>query len=331
MTWPIIGHDWAVAQLRRSLAHGREAHAYLFCGPPQIGKTLLAVTLAQALNCSRPDPPCGRCPSCRKIARWVHPDVRLIEAQGAGQTIRIDQVRTLQREASLLPYEGRRRVFILRQFDTATVEAANSLLKTLEEPPSHVVLILTAVDARTLPTTILSRCRRLDLRPVALEVVESALLEQGVPPERARLLARLSGGRVGWAFDAWQQADVLQQREQDLDRLRELLAADRVTRFAFAERAGRDLAACRRQLATWSGWWRDLLLLTVGAGEHLVNLDRLGELRALQERTTPGQVWTVLDALRTTIARLDANVNARLALENLMLKLPRWTPGAEGY
>ncbi|HFD39309.1 MAG TPA: DNA polymerase III subunit delta', partial [Anaerolineae bacterium] len=140
MTWPIIGHDWAVTQLRQSLAHGRVAHAYLFCGLPQIGKTHLARLWAQALLCPQPDPPCGQCLSCQKIDHGTHPDVQVLEGQGAGRSIKIDQVRTLQREAVLLPYEGPRRVFILRDFDQATVEAANSLLKTLEEPPAHVTL-----------------------------------------------------------------------------------------------------------------------------------------------------------------------------------------------
>ena len=156
MAWQTVGHDWAVTLLRRSLAGGRVAHAYLFSGPPQIGKTRLALELAQALNCAQPDPPCGRCPSCLKIARGTHPDVRLVEGEGAGGSLKIDQVRALQREAALAPYEGRYRVFILRQMDRATLEAANCLLKTLEEPPGHVVLGLTAVYPESLPLTIVS-------------------------------------------------------------------------------------------------------------------------------------------------------------------------------
>ena len=185
MSWSLIDHDWAVTQLRQSLVHDRVAHAYLFCGPPQVGKTHLARLWAQALLCPRPEPPCGQCPSCRKIDHGTHPDVQLLAGQGAGQSIKIHQVRALQREAVLLPYEGPRRVFILRRFDLATVEAANSLLKTLEEPPAHVVLILTAVDASALPPTVVSRCQRLDLRPVPPGVIQSALEQEGAPPDRA--------------------------------------------------------------------------------------------------------------------------------------------------
>ena len=323
MTWPIIGHDWAVTQLRQSLAHSRVGHAYLFCGPPQIGKTHLARLWAQALTCPQPDPPCGQCSACHKIAHGAHPDIRFVAGQGAGQSIKIEQVRALQREAVLLPYEGPRRVFILLDFDRATVEAANSLLKTLEEPPSHVVLILTAVDAEALPSTVVSRCQRLDLRPAPLGLVRDALQAEGAPPDRAELIARLAGGRVGWALEAWRQPDILHQREQDLDRLQSLLTVGRVERFAFAEKASRDLPACRRRIAYWLGWWRDLLLLSSHNEEHIVNLDRLEELRSQQRGLTMAQLWAVLEALQKTAARLEANVNARLALESLMLALPR--------
>ena len=323
MTWRIVGHDWAVTLLRQGLAADQVAHAYLFCGPPQVGKTTLALALAQALNCDQPDPPCGQCPSCRKIAQRAHPDVQLVVGQGAGESIRIDQVRALQREAVLAPYEGRYRVFVLRRIDGATTEAANSLLKTLEEPPAHVVLSLTAEHTQTIPPTVVSRCQRLDLRPVPAPVIETALLEKGLSLPQASLLARLSGGRIGWALRAAAEDDLLRQREQDLDQLRELMSASRVERFEFAERASRDVAACRRQIEYWASWWRDLLLLSTLGDDHIVNMDRLDELRLLAESSTSSQAHAALSALQRTTAQLEANVNARLALENLRLKLPR--------
>lgn len=322
MAWQTIGHDWAVALLRRSLAGGQVAHAYLFSGPPQVGKTRLALELAQALNCAGPEPPCGRCPSCLKIAQGSHPDVRLVEGAGAGKSLKIDQVRALQREAALAPYEGRYRVFILRQMDRASLEAANSLLKTLEEPPGHVVLELTAVHPESLPSTIVSRCQSLKLRPVAVRQIEAALADRGVPPDRAQLLARLSGGRVGWALRAGQDEALLQQRQRHLDQLIRLLAADRVERLDFAWEASRDPTAARDMLEAWTAWWRDLLLLHSGSGQGLVNVDRRKELHSLAGQGTLSQAWTVLTALQAAAAQLEDNVNSRLALEGLVLKLP---------
>jgi DNA polymerase-3 subunit delta' len=324
MAWQMVGHEWVVTLLQQSLAAGRVAHAYLFTGPSQVGKTTLALALAQALNCAQPDPPCGQCPSCRKIARNVHPDVRLIEGEGAGGSIKIEQIRTLQREVVLAPYEGRYRVLILQRMDRASIEAANSLLKTLEEPPAHVVLVLTALYAEGLPSTVVSRCQRLDLRPTAYQIVQAALTEKGIPRSKAQLLARLSGGRVGWAFSAGQDDAMLQRRQQDLDRLLELLAADRLERLDFASKASRGPVAVRRQIELWISWWRDLLLLCGGDDGGLVNIDRLDELNSLAAQTPLPQALAGLKALQTTATQLEANVNTRLALEGLLLQLPRW-------
>ncbi len=324
MTWQIVGHDWAVALLRQSLAVNRLAHAYLFTGPPQIGKTRLASSLAQSLNCAQPDSPCGQCPTCRKIDQGVHPDVHLIGEEDGDGSIKIDQIRAMRREAVLAPYEGRYRVFILHRADRATIEAANSLLKILEEPPAHVVLALTAVHAESLPPTVVSRCQRLDLRPATSDVVEAVLREKGLPQPKAQLLARLSGGRLGWAFRAGVDETMLHQRQQDLDQLIELLLADRVERIDFAWRASRDPKSVRQQIELWTGWWRDLLLLRSLGEDHIVNIDRIDELRSVADRGDLFQAWAALETLQTAAIQLEDNVNTRLALEGLLLKLPYW-------
>jgi DNA polymerase-3 subunit delta' len=319
--WGVVGHDWAVALLRSSLSAGRVAHAYLLSGPPQIGKRTLALALAQALNCAEPDAPCGRCHSCLKIARGIHPDVRLTAGEGAGGSIKIEQVRALQHEAMLAPYEGRYRVLIVRQMEQATLEAANSLLKTLEEPPAQVVLVLTAVHSESLPRTIVSRCQHLGLRPVATPVVERVLRDKGVAAVQAQLLARLSGGRLGWALQAAADEDLLRQRQQDLDRLGGLLTAGQVERLACAHEVSGDAARTRQLVELWTCWWRDLVLFGQGV-DHLVNGDQIEQYRQVSEQLTLAHALAIVRALQTTAAQLDANVNTRLALEGLFLRLP---------
>jgi len=319
--WQVVGHKWAVDLLNRALASGRVAHAYLLTGPPQIGKKSLALNFAQALNCLDEERPCGQCLACRKIAHGSHPDVQLIE--GEGGSLKIDQMRTLQHEAALSPLEGRWKVYIIRQMEQATAEAANCLLKTLEEPPAHVILLLTASQADALLPTIVSRCQVLNLRPLANETVQRALQGRwGVDAERARLLARLSGGRLGWAVAASQNDTILARREKHLDEMMELLSQGRVERLGYAQQLSRNPEAAPELLHLWLSWWRDLLLAASDSSAGIINIDREDALRAQAQRYSLGQVRDFVEALRAAAWRLEHNANTRLTLEVLTLSLP---------
>ena len=319
--WQVIGHEWAVDLLQRALARERIAHAYLFTGLPQIGKRSLALNLAQALNCLDREKPCGQCVACRKIARGTHPDVQVIE--GEGGAIKIDQMRKLQHEASLSPVEGRWKVYIIRQMEQATAEAANCLLKTLEEPPPHVVLVLTASETEALLPTIVSRCQVFHLRPLAIATVQRALQERwGVDVEQAQLLARLSEGRLGWAVAASQDKAILEQREKHLDDMLELIGKGRVERLEYAQRLSRDPEAIREALHLWLTWWRDLLLLLSESSVGITNVDWYKTLQTQAQRYSLSQVRSFIEAIRAAMWRLEHNANARLTLEVLMLDLP---------
>jgi len=139
--WQVVGHEETVALLDRSLRNGRLAHAYLFVGPRHVGKMRLAIELAKALNCHHEERPCGVCTQCERIEGLKHADVQVIGVDGTTE-IGIDQMREMQHCASLKPFEGRHRVFIIDGVEHLSREAANCLLKTLEEPPADVQLVL---------------------------------------------------------------------------------------------------------------------------------------------------------------------------------------------
>ena len=320
--WPIIGHEWAVDLLAQAVTTARLSHAYLFTGPARVGKTTLARTFAQAILCERQTgSACGQCRTCQRIAQGRYPDLQLIAAEK--NTIQIEQVRDLQTDAPLSPLEGRYKVFIIREIERATAPAANALLKTLEEPPPHVILLLTSHRRDLVLPTVLSRCQIVGLRPARIEQVRAVLAARGVAPERAELLARLSGGRVGWALDAEAHPEVEQDRNRHIDDLLALTAEGYVGRLGRAEAFSRQTNVIDEMLGQWATWWRDVLLIQRGIPEGIVNLDRRAQLTQQAGLYGPEQVERALDDLVQTARRVKSNVNARLALDVLMIRLPK--------
>ncbi len=219
--WQIVGHRRAVRLLQNSIDANRVSHAYLLSGPRHIGKFTLAKEFAKALNCTEEAArPCGQCRSCRKIDRGVHPDVQSIDLEDGSKNISIDAVRRLQEGVALRPAEGRTKVYLLREAERLSEAAANSLLKTLEEPPPSVVMVLTTLDATMLLPTLVSRCQQIGLRPIPTKEIEAVLRQRFADsPERARLLATLARGRMGWALQAASNPSILDGRNELLDRL----------------------------------------------------------------------------------------------------------------
>ena len=332
--WNLTGHEWAVQLLARDLTAGRLRHAYLFAGTPGIGKRTLALHFAQAINCLHPaaGSPCGECRPCRLIAKGTHPDMPVIQAgqatrEGRGssesRTIKIEQVRELEQQVALSPYEAGYRTPLLLRFHEATAAAQNALLKTLEEPPPQVVLLLTADSPDLLLPTIVSRCQVLLMRPLAVTTVENTLRERGANAEQAALLAHLSGGRIGWALKAATDETVLEQRNAQLEEMLRLLAAPARDRRDFAEMLGkRGRLAAADTLELWQTWWRDVLLAASQAQAPLANVDQVEHIQHLAAALDPASIHTFLRALRATGQAIERNANLRLALDVLLFDLP---------
>jgi DNA polymerase-3 subunit delta' len=318
--WPVIGHDWAVELLELCIRAGTTSHAYLIVGPAQVGKTTLARSFAQALLCQGEDRPCSACRACKLIQADRHPDVSLVSPEGA--RIKIEAIRELQQALSLSPVEGDYRLCIIRQMDVATPSAANCLLKTLEEPPQRAILILTASGVEMLLPTIVSRCQVLSLRIVEMERIVAALRERGVGRERARLLASLAQGRIGWAIEASQDEGMLARREEVLEKVLGLEDASYQARFAWADQLSRNVDQVPHALNVLSSWWHDVLVLASGSGVQVANLDRRPALQEWAARYGVDVAQRVLRSIRDTRWRLEHNANRRLTLEVLMLDLP---------
>jgi len=332
--WSVVGQNRAVSILKQSLERQALAHAYLFVGPPHVGKMTLALNLAQALNCGAATPPCGECSSCQRIAAAKHADVQIIglttsdpaEARSRAE-ISIDQVRQMQHSASLPPFEGRCKVFIIDGAEQMSTEAANCLLKTLEEPLGRIVFILLAASDHLLPATVVSRCQRLELSPPPISEVEAALTNRwGIAPEKARLLSRLSHGRLGWALSAAQDDSWLQQHTERRQRLLDINMADYEECFTYAAELAAQFSQKREAvleiLGLWTDWWRDLLLVKVGASEAITNVDLEDRLTDEARGYKLAQIKTFIGCLQAAGEQLRQNANPQLVLEVLMLSLP---------
>jgi DNA polymerase-3 subunit delta' len=316
-----VGQPAAVALLQRAIAQDRLAHAYAFVGPSGVGRRLAALAFAQAALCAAQG--CGVCPTCQRVAGGQFPDCQVIapmpprENPKGTPTIRIEQIRELERAAALSPHEGVRKVFVVDDAERMTLPTAQALLKTLEEPPPRTHLVLIVANPRALPPTVLSRCQRVRFGPLGDADAARLLEGRGVPPAASGLLARLAQGRPGLALGT------------DLDALRArraaalALAAEPPARLAVAlDAASTDRQTVAAYLELYWSWYRDALCLAAGASPTLlVHADQETALRALAARVPIPALTAGLGRVKAAWLALEGNLNPRLALETALLGL----------
>jgi DNA polymerase-3 subunit delta' len=214
-------------------------------------------------------------------------------------------------------------VALFLRFQEANDNAANALLKTLEEAPAHAILLLTADTPEQLLPTIVSRCEILRLRALPVSAIESDLLSRGVEEERARLLAHISGGRPGYARKLVDDSSVLEKREERLNDLQTLLPAPRVEKFSYADKLSKDKDVMRQTILIWLSYWRDVMLRVAQAETPLVNIDRNMEIEFLAGRLSLSAARRVVSDLESALEKMDKNVNSRLLAEVLLLDWPK--------
>jgi DNA polymerase III subunit delta' len=336
--WRTLGQPKILEFLKNALAQGKLSHAYLLVGPPQVGKMTLALDLAMTLNCSdgQEKRPCGKCASCQKILQGKHADVQVTglnlnpDADEVKERteIGIDQIKDMLHSASLPPFEGQYRVYIIAEAGNLSMEAANRLLKTLEEPIGKVVFILLTANAQSVPATVISRCQRLNFARMKTAEIEACLIDSyQVDPVKAGLLARLGRGCIGWAIEASKDPDILQERTERFEKMVEWVRGDYSERFTVSSQLALQFAKKRESvyetLDTWSGCWRDVLLVKTGCDSHVVNSDFLPGLVEMARDYNLAQIKIAIKSIIEAGEQLKLNANARLVLESLMLNIPR--------
>lgn len=318
----ILGQNRAKKILQNALCNNRVAHAYLFHGPPGIGKKTLARAFARALLCpAAVDDSCGNCSICRRIAGEQFPDFVIL--QPAGNYIKIEQIRELQKKAQYKPYESLRKVYLINQAESMTVEAANCMLKILEDPPANTVFLLTAANPYNLLPTIISRCQLVPLEKVAPADIGEMLQERyRITPEMSLLLASLSEGLPGMAVDMAVSDKALETREMML-RLVDNINSGRVDELLQAaeelDKKKEILPVILDQLLLW---FRDRLVWVQTGEESLIhNIDKLDRLKDESAPNNQDSLVRGIAQILETRNQIGRNINQRLAVEVLLLKL----------
>lgn len=353
----MIDQEQAKEFLKSSIAAERVSSGYLFHGQRGVGKATLAVAFAQALNCERRDPDgCGECPTCRRIARFVHPDVTFIFPTSAknefdeipatlkarsenpvfvhtfpeAASIRIKTVQDLRMDLAMGVREGRRRVVILAYAERMKPEAANCLLRTLEEPNTGITFVLTATSRNYLLPTIVSRCQAVHLVPLPAAEIQRVLMEnrdrldrKDMTAREAATVARLSGGSLSAAVEFAEQ-DIVKYRQEKLRFLRSLGARTPAELLASAEAVaeGNDRNEVRIFVHLALLWLRDLLLLKCGGREaDVAHADLADELRREADGIELAEIRRRADILEQVISSMESNVDISLLLSAAFLRL----------
>lgn len=317
----ITGHWDVVKNLRGALASDRVGHAYLFSGPEGVGKRTTALGFAAALLCDRPvdGDGCGECDGCLRVAREVHPDVEVISPEGA--SVKISQVRQMISGVRMGPAISRRTVRIVDGVDLMTAEAANSLLKTLEDPLPGVVFILVSARPQAILPTIISRCQHMYFQPLLkYQLVQGMIRIAGARGEDVELAASLAGGSMGKALELLSGG--LAARERAYRLVCGLAGASVEESLALAaEEAGKKEDALLI-LDLMMIWFRDALLYReTGKTAFLVNLDRGGEVAGIARCYGTGRLLEIISDIERAKSSLAASANVYLALEVLFLGL----------
>jgi DNA polymerase-3 subunit delta' len=319
----IIGQKRIINLLRRALAQDHLPHSFLFTGMDGVGKQRTALTLAKVVNCENgaAGDCCDRCVSCRKAASGNHPDINIIERYGP--FIKIEQIRALKQRLRFKPLEGRYRVTIINNAQNMKIEAANALLKVLEEPPAENLIILTAYEITSLLPTIVSRCLHLPFQPLATKEISTHLCQaHGLKPKKAAVMAELAGGSLS-------RAAVLLDEKQ-LDRRRLLLETvagiheSHITDLLAVAKAWKGEGPDLKQDLEWlKTWLRDLLVqqLEAAGSIGLLNIDFAEKVVGASSWFKPDHLLEMFELICTVQGAISYNINKRLSLEALLLLL----------
>lgn len=318
----IKGQEKAIHILQCAIQNKHIAHAYLFTGPEGVGKKITALALAQYLNCTSPDSTtfqsCGHCPACIQANCGSHPDIIAIEPDGT--SIKIEQIRNLLNKVSLRNYESAYKIIIINDAHLMTEQAANCLLKTLEEPTDNTIFILITALVQNLPITILSRCQQIQFNSLPPSIIQD-ILQQHHPAKQSQigLVSALSKGSVAIAENLLTNEEIATARQDFYQLLINLVHTSPAQIINWCAQWDKNKKMVKSLLELGQLWYHDVLLVTTaGQWDLLLNQDYLASLKTQQ--IEPKQLLIILQQFQVGLTQLESNATPRLVLEIALLK-----------
>lgn len=336
--WRFCGNRQSLDKLRRAVEDQAPRHAYLISGPRSVGKRTVAKRFAQSLLCNHAvaGNPCFACSDCERVERDTHPDVSTfslatqgqIEPRGgAGSTLTIATARSISAHAHLRPMIGAWRCIIVDDAESLMPDAQEALLKTLEEPPPFLVLVLVTSSLDAILPTVRSRCEPIELRPVGTDDIELFLRAHTVDGTVTRLAAEMSGGLPGVAIELAANPDSIEATDRLVDDVANWIASSDFDRIAIGLSLGESMAKDRTDVMTRikvvATIWRDALLVRTGNSDRIVYRARADFARRIAGSCATDDILAALMATWTCCDDLERNVRPRLALETMVISWPR--------
>lgn len=319
--WPVVGHEKIVASLKKNILKRKLSHAFLFSGSKGLGKMTVAKCFAKTLQCQADNRFCGRCDSCLKIDKNQHPDTIILQTNGS---LKIEEVRLLRRKLSLTPSDSPYKICIINQIENLTKEAANALLKILEEPAENTLIILISENHEKILPTVVSRCVLLKFFPVSIRVIEKYFFSQNLRYEKNFLekIILSSGGKPGFVFENLANPEKFKEINRMVSEFNRIFLNpkknfgdfDKLSYVSGLPLSNRE--KLKEVLNIWIGCFHNLLVLKSGVFENICS-----ENKNFLKKYSLNQIKKNILEINKTKFLLSKNANTKLLMENLVLNL----------
>ena len=315
----ILGNEKIRHHLRESIIKKSISHAYILAGDKGIGKSKIAREFAMELICEK-HTGCGECPACRQFLADAYPDFFYMDADGK-ESIGIDRIReNIVNDVSIRPYHGKVKIYIIDEADKMTVGAQNALLKTIEEPPEYVVILLLVRNMSLLLETIRSRCIKLLLSAVSNDRIKSWLVEKGISEDVAAVVASYSNGAPGIAKVMAESEDFAGMYNQNVEFLKKISEASINDILLFIEELKKRTGGFKDFINFLRLWYRDICILKLTKKmDNLVFIREEGIILRLSREYTLKKINSIIDLIDETETRLNSNVSGDTVMELLFI------------